>query len=81
MFGILENRWVFFGHKTKTWSHVADMDFLQKSHKNGYSCDTNQKVYFCVLCQYCCRKKGDFLNDYNKFPEKFVRNEISASAH
>ena len=34
-----------------------------------------------ILCQYFCRKKRDFSNDYNKFPEKFVRNEISASAH
>ena len=80
MFGILENRWVFFGHKTKTWSHVADMDFLQKSHKNGYSCDTNQKVYFYTMSIFLSQKR-DFLNDYNKFTEKFVRNEISASAH
>ena len=40
-----------------------------------------KKSTFVYYVNIVVAKKGDFLNDYNKFPEKFVRNEISASAH
>ena len=40
-----------------------------------------KKSTFVYYVNIVVAKKRDFLNDYNKFQEKFVRNEISASAH